>query len=45
MSTRIYIRTELVLPVLRENGFLKKGNEISFKARDVDSKMLLELAV
>jgi len=34
-----------VLPVLRKNGFLKKGNETSFEARDVDSKMLLELAV
>jgi len=34
-----------VLPVLRENGILKKGNETSFKARDADSKMLLELAV
>jgi len=34
-----------VLPVLRENGFLKKGNESSFEARDVDSKTLLELAV
>jgi len=34
-----------VLPVLRENGFSKKGNETIFEGRDVDSKMLLELAV